>query len=64
MRMEGKVAIISGGARGLGEAQALLFAKEGVKVVIGDMLENEAMKVVTEINDRGGETLFIKLDVT
>ncbi|MDP6049385.1 MAG: glucose 1-dehydrogenase [Candidatus Bathyarchaeota archaeon] len=64
MRMEGKVAIISGGARGLGEAQALLFAKEGVKVVIGDMLENEAMKVVTEINDRGGEALFIKLDVT
>lgn len=64
MRLEGKVALISGGARGLGEAQARLFAKEGVKVVIGDILENDAMKIVTEINNKGGEALFIKLDVT
>jgi cyclopentanol dehydrogenase len=64
MRLDGKVALISGAARGLGEAQARLFAQEGAKVVIGDILENEAMKVVTEINDERGEALFVKLDVT
>ena len=64
MRMQGKVALISGGARGLGEAQARLIAKEGGKVVIGDILENEAVKVVADINDIGGEALFVKLDVT
>jgi cyclopentanol dehydrogenase len=64
IRLDGKVALISGAARGLGEAQVRLFAQEGAKVVIGDILENEAMKVVTEINDEGGEALFVKLDVT
>ena len=64
MRLEGKVALISGGARGLGEAQARLFAREGAKVVIGDILEKDAMKVVSNINDEGGEALFVKLDVT
>jgi cyclopentanol dehydrogenase len=63
-RGHGLVAIISGGARGLGEAQARLFAKEGAKVVIGDILEVEGTKVVDEINAVGGEALFIKLDVT
>jgi cyclopentanol dehydrogenase len=64
MRLKGKVALISGGARGLGEAQARLFTKEGCKIVIGDILENEAKKVVAEINRKGGEALYIKLDVT
>ena len=64
MRLEGKVALISGGARGLGEAQARLFAQEGASVVIGDILEDEGKKVEAEINEAGGHAHFDRLDVT
>ena len=63
MRLEGKVAIVSGGARGMGAAEAKLFASEGAKVVIGDVLEDEGRKVEAEINETGGEAVFIPLDV-
>ena len=64
MRLENKVALISGAARGLGAAEARLFAREGAKVVIGDVLEDEGKRTADEINDDGGECLFIKMDVT
>jgi NAD(P)-dependent dehydrogenase (short-subunit alcohol dehydrogenase family) len=64
MRLEGKVALISGGARGIGEADARLFAREGARVVIGDVLEKEGRQVEAAINDQGGEAVFLKLDVT
>jgi NAD(P)-dependent dehydrogenase (short-subunit alcohol dehydrogenase family) len=64
MRLEDKVAIISGGARGMGAAEAKLFAREGAKVVIGDVLEEEGRKTEAEINETGGECLFVRLDVT
>ena len=64
MRLEGKVAIISGGSRGMGAAEARMFAREGAKVVIGDLLEEEGIKVVSEIGESGGEALFVTLDVT
>ncbi|MFB3053536.1 MAG: SDR family NAD(P)-dependent oxidoreductase, partial [Dehalococcoidia bacterium] len=64
MRLEGKVALISGGARGMGAVEAKLFAEEGAKVVIGDILEEEGRKVETEIRAAGGEAQFVKLDVT
>ena len=64
MRLAGKVAFISGGARGMGAAEARLFAREGAKVAIGDLLEAEGRQVVTEINDTGGEALYTPLDVT
>ncbi len=64
MRLEGKVALISGGARGQGAVEAKLFAQEGAKVVIGDILENEGDQVEAEINESGGECLFVHLDVT
>jgi len=63
MRLEGKVALISGGARGMGAAEARLFAKEGAKVVMGDVLEAEGKQVEAEINETGGEALFISMDV-
>ena len=64
MRLEGKVAFVSGGARGMGAAEARLFAKEGAKVAIGDVLEDEGRKVEAEINETGGEAIFVRLDVT
>ena len=64
MRLDGKVAFISGGSRGQGAAEAKLFAKEGASVVMGDILEDEGRKLEAEINESGGRALFVKLDVT
>ena len=64
MRLEGKVALISGGARGQGATEAKLFAKEGAAVVIGDILQDEGSQVEAEINESGGRALFVNLDVT
>ena len=63
-RLENKVALISGGARGMGAVEAKLFAGEGARVVIGDVLEDEGRKTEAEINETGGECLFLNLDVT
>ena len=64
MRLEGKVALITGGARGQGAAEARLFVKEGAKVVIGDILDVEGQKMEAEIAETGGECLYVHLDVT
>lgn len=63
-RMEGKVALISGGASGLGAAQARLFAREGAQVMIGDLQDELGAQTVTEIEGEGGTARFIRLDVT
>ena len=64
MRLSDKVAFISGGARGMGAAEARMFAQEGAKVVVGDLLEDEGRRVEAEINETGGDALFLRLDVT
>ena len=64
MRLENKVALISGGARGMGAVEARLFAREGARVVIGDVLEDEGRRTEAEINESGGECVFVNLDVT
>ena len=64
MRLEGKVAIISGGAHGMGAVEARLFAQEGAKVVIGDIMEEAGRQVEAEIAEAGGEAMFVRLDVT
>ncbi len=63
-RMDGKVALVSGGARGQGAAEARLFASEGARVVIGDVLDVAGMRVAAEIKRGGGEAVFFHLDVT
>lgn len=63
-RLDGKVAIISGGARGQGEVEAKLFAKEGAKVVFGDILDDEGRQVEAAIRQAGGEATYVHLDVT
>ena len=64
MRLEGKVALISGGARGMGAMEARLFASEGARVVLGDLLEEPGQEVQAEIAESGGEAVFVRLDVT
>ena len=64
MRLGNKVALISGGARGMGAVEAKLFTTEGAKVVIGDVLEEDGRRTEAEINESGGECLFVPLDVT
>ena len=64
MRLTGKVAIITGGAYGMGAEEAKLFAREGAKVVIADVLEEEGKKLEAEISQSGGEAMFMRTDVT
>jgi NAD(P)-dependent dehydrogenase (short-subunit alcohol dehydrogenase family) len=64
MRLAGKVVLISGGARGMGAAEARLFAREGARVVLGDVLEAEGKDVQADVVAKGGEAAFTRLDVT
>ena len=64
MKLAGKVALISGGARGMGAHEAHLFVSEGAKVVIGDILEAQGHETEAEIKAAGGEAVFVRLDVT
>ncbi|MTD13919.1 glucose 1-dehydrogenase [Nakamurella sp. YIM 132087] len=63
-RVEGKVALITGGARGLGEAMSRLFAKEGATVVLTDVLDSDGETVAAEIVAAGGRASYHNQDVT
>ena len=63
-RLEGKVALISGGARGQGAVEAQMFAREGASVVFGDVRDDEGKKVEAEIKAAGGKATYVHLDVT
>jgi NAD(P)-dependent dehydrogenase (short-subunit alcohol dehydrogenase family) len=64
MRLENKVALITGGASGMGASMARVFAREGAKVAVADMLEDDGKKLVGEITKANGAAIFQKLDVT
>jgi len=63
-KLDGKVALISGGARGQGAAEAETFTKEGAKVVFGDIRDDEGKKVEAAIRAAGGDAVYVHLDVT
>ncbi len=63
-KLDGKVALISGGARGQGAAEARAFVEEGAKVVFGDVLDDVGKEVEAEIQATGGEATYVHLDVT
>ena len=63
MRLKDKVAIVTGAASGMGAAAARLFAREGAKVIVADVMEKEGNEVAASIKTNAGEARFIKLDV-
>src|SRR5688572_16789631 len=63
-RLDGKVALISGGARGQGATEAKLFVREGARVVFGDILDSAGKQVEAELRASGGEATYVHLDVT
>ncbi len=64
MRLKDKVAIVTGAAHGMGEAEARLFAQEGSKVVVADVLGEQAEAVAADIRAAGGEAIAASIDVT
>ena len=63
MRLEGKVALVSGGGNGMGAEECRLFAREGAKVGIADIREEDGRRVEAEIAEAGGEAMFVNLNV-
>src|SRR2546426_3744136 len=64
MRLSGKVALITGGASGMGRSEATIFARVGARYVVGDVLEADGHEVAEKIAAAGGQARFVRLDVT
>jgi NAD(P)-dependent dehydrogenase (short-subunit alcohol dehydrogenase family) len=62
--LEGKSALVTGGASGIGRATALAFAREGARVAVADIMQDAAQRTVNEIKAMGGDALAIACDVT
>lgn len=63
-RLDGKVALVTGGASGIGQATALIFAREGAKVVVADVTVEGGEETVRQIQAAGGEAIFVQTDVS
>ena len=64
MRLENKVAVVTGGASGIGAAICELFAKEGARVVVADIDSHRGAQTVSSIESDGGDAIFVKTDVS
>jgi len=62
--LDGKAAVITGSAQGIGEATALRFAEEGANVVVADVKKDGGEETVSEIEDQGGNAVFVETDVS
>jgi NAD(P)-dependent dehydrogenase (short-subunit alcohol dehydrogenase family) len=63
-RLDGKVALVTGAASGIGRATALTFAREGAKLIIADMNADGGQQTVHMISENGGEAIFVQVDVS
>ena len=63
-RLDGKVVLISGGARGQGAVEARMMAQQGAKVIIGDILDDQGKQVEAELTEAGLDVTYVRLDVT
>src|SRR5438876_9725680 len=63
-RLDGKVALISGGARGQGAVEGRMFAREGAAVVLGDIQDDDGKKVEAESRGAGGQATYVQLNVS
>src|SRR5437016_2057089 len=64
MRFEGKVAVVTGSGGGIGEAYAKLFAEEGAKVVVAELVADQGERVAKEIEQAGGTAIAVQTDVS
>jgi len=64
MRLQDKVAIITGAGSGIGREAALIFAREGARIVVGDLNEEGGRQTVADVTAKGGEALYVQADVS
>ncbi len=64
MRLQNKIAVVTGGATGIGAATAMMYAREGAKVVIADVNESDGTATVQSIEEKGGTAKFVRTDVS